>query len=97
MDFFNAKIVCPSGIVFEGNAWQVKACNSNGTFAVRAGHAAMFTSLVSGTLEVALKPDERKKFVIPGGIFEFFEKTCSVMCEKAEPATVIKARQDPYP
>jgi F0F1-type ATP synthase epsilon subunit len=82
MELFKAKIVSPSGIVFEGNVWQISACNSSGAFAVRAGHAAMFTQLADGNVEMAVKPDERKKIEVNSAVFEFFDNTCSIMCEK---------------
>jgi len=60
MDVFPARIATPAGVVFEGPVWQIRACNTCGSFAVRAHHAPFLTEMSAGTIEVAAAPDSRE-------------------------------------
>jgi len=83
MDVFPARIATPAGVVFEGPVWQIRACNTCGSFAVRAHHAPFLTEMSAGTIEVAAAPDSRKRFAVSAGLLEFYRNTCRIVCEQA--------------
>lgn len=82
METFPFRLVTPEGVMFDTPIWQISACNSLGWFAIRAHHAEFFTSLKSGTLELAISPQNRKQVQIGSGFLEFRpDRGCTVICE----------------
>ena len=81
MNQFVLKIVAPSGVVFNGQAWMITARDHSGHFSLQAHHAPLVTSLPESSVRVALTPDNRKTFNVKSGFLEFYDNTCVVVCE----------------
>jgi F-type H+-transporting ATPase subunit epsilon len=59
------EIVSPQGIIFEGNVDQVTLPSVNGAITVLPHHAALFTKLHEGEIEV-VQEGKRMSYVIAG-------------------------------
>lgn len=81
MEVFQIKLVSPEGVIFDDSIWQISACNSAGSFAIRAHHADFFTSLNPCILELARIPENRERYRITSGFLEFQCNVCTVICE----------------
>ncbi len=78
---FKCKIVSPAGILFEGDAWQCSARDSQGAFSIRAMHRDCLSLLAPGCIEVARTEDDRTKFKIGRGLLSFRENRCLIVAE----------------
>jgi F0F1-type ATP synthase epsilon subunit len=94
MNQFPLSIVSPTARHFASPVWQVSVANREGALAVRAHHCNMVLSLVPGTIEVAVTPDDRREFVIRKGVLRFSANACVIMCEGAEPGSPSATRPD---
>jgi len=76
------EIVSPQGIIFGGNVDQVTLPTSNGAITVLPHHAALFTKLIEGEIEV-VEQGKRTSFVIAGGFFEINNNKASILSDYA--------------
>ena len=76
------EMVSPQGIIFEGDIDQVTLPTSNGAITVLPHHAALFTKLIEGEIEV-VQEGKRTSFVIAGGFFEINNNKASVLSDYA--------------
>ena len=76
------EIVSPQGIIFEGNIDQVTLPTVNGAITVLSHHAALFTKLIEGEIEV-VQQGKRTSYVIAGGFFEINNNKASVLSDYA--------------
>ena len=76
------EIVSPQGIIFEGNINQVTLPTINGAITVLPHHAALFTKLAEGEVEVT-EGGKRTSYVIAGGFFEINDNKASVLSDYA--------------
>ena len=76
------EMVSPQGIIFEGDIDQVTLPTSNGAITVLPHHAALFTKLIEGEIEV-VEQGKRTSFVIAGGFFEINNNKASVLSDYA--------------
>jgi len=75
-------MVSPQGIIFEGDIDQVTLPTSNGAITVLPHHAALFTKLIEGEIEV-VQEGKRTSYVIAGGFFEINNNKASVLSDYA--------------
>jgi len=76
------EMVSPQGIIFEGDIDQVTLPTSNGAITVLPHHAALFTKLIEGEIEV-VQEGKRTSYVIAGGFFEINNNKASVLSDYA--------------
>ena len=76
------EMVSPQGIIFEGDIDQVTLPTSNGAITVLPHHAALFTKLIEGEIEV-VQEGKRTSYVIAGGFFEINNNKASILSDYA--------------
>ena len=81
-DNLSLEIVSPQGMIFGGNVDQVILPTSNGAITVLPHHAALFTKLIEGEIEV-VQEGKRTSYVIAGGFFEINNNKASVLSDYA--------------
>lgn len=85
MSTFNAQILTPSGSLFEGEVSGVKLPGSQGSFEVKANHAAIVSTLEKGNVLVR-KSDGDQTFLISGGFVEVNNNKLTLLAESVEEA-----------
>ncbi|MDR9415050.1 MAG: ATP synthase F1 subunit epsilon [Gracilimonas sp.] len=85
MSTFNAQILTPYGSLFEGEVTGVKLPGTQGSFEVKANHAAIVSSLEEGIVLVR-KKDGETNFNISGGFVEVNNNKLTLLAESVEEA-----------
>ncbi len=85
MSTFNAQILTPHGSLFEGEVSGVKLPGTEGSFEVRANHAAIISTLEKGKALVR-KDGGNTTFTISGGFVEVNNNKLTLLAESAEEA-----------
>lgn len=85
MSKFNAQILTPNGSLFEGEVSGVKLPGTQGSFEVKANHAAIVSTLEKGNVLVR-KPDGDQTFSISGGFVEVNNNKLTLLAESVEEA-----------
>lgn len=85
MSTFNAQILTPNGSLFEGEVSGVKLPGTQGSFEVKANHAAIVSTLEKGSVLVR-KSDGDQSFSISGGFVEVNNNKLTLLAESAEEA-----------
>jgi F-type H+-transporting ATPase subunit epsilon len=85
MSTFNAQILTPYGSLFEGEVTGVKLPGTQGSFEVKANHAAIVSSLEEGIVLVR-KMDGETNFNISGGFVEVNNNKLTLLAESVEEA-----------
>lgn len=75
-------VISPEAILFEGEAQSVIAPAFDGEVGVLTGHAAMVTTLGTGTLRLA----DGQRFNVSGGFLQVADNEVRVVTEKASKA-----------
>ena len=75
-------VISPEAVLFEGESSGVIAPAFDGEVGILAGHAAMVTTLGSGTLRLA----EGQRFNVDGGFLQVADNVVRVVTEKAAKA-----------
>ena len=78
---FRLSILTPEKSVFEGEVEYVEVPGSEGYLGVLAHHAALVTSLASGTLTLRRPGGEVEKHAIAGGFFEVSNNRATVLAD----------------
>lgn len=76
------EIVSPQGIIFEGDIDQITLPGVDGAITVLPHHAALFTKLAEGEIEV-VELGKRISYIIAGGFFEINNNKASVLSDSA--------------
>lgn len=88
------EIVSPQGIVFEGNIEQVSLPTVNGVITVLPHHAALFTKLMEGEIEL-VQQGKGTSYIIAGGFFEINNNKGSVLSDYAIRAeSIVEAKSE---
>jgi len=82
MSTFNAQILTPEGIVFEGEVNGVQMPGSEGLFEVKANHAPIVSTLEEGNVLVR-KNGDNKNYFITGGFVEVSSNKLTLLAESA--------------
>ncbi len=85
MSTFNAQILTPNGSLFEGEVSGVKLPGTQGSFEVKANHAAIVSTLEKGNVLVR-KSDGDQIFKISGGFVEVNNNKLTLLAESVEEA-----------
>lgn len=85
MSTFNAQILTPNGSLFEGEVSGVKLPGTQGSFEVKANHAAIVSTLEKGNVLVR-KSDGDQTFSISGGFVEVNNNKLTLLAESVEEA-----------
>ncbi len=85
MSKFNAQILTPNGSLFEGEVSGVKLPGTQGSFEVKANHAAIVSTLEKGNVLVR-KSDGDQTFSISGGFVEVNNNKLTLLAESVEEA-----------
>ncbi|MCX5756508.1 MAG: F0F1 ATP synthase subunit epsilon [Gemmatimonadetes bacterium] len=72
-------VISPEAVLFEGDASSVVAPAFDGEVGILTGHAAMVTTLGTGTLRLG----DGQSFKVEGGFLQVDENTVRVVTEKA--------------
>ena len=80
MSTFHAQILTPEGTLFEGNVTGVQMPGSQGSFEVKANHAAIVSTLDEGRVLVR-KNGEDVTYKISGGFVEVNNNTLTLIAE----------------
>ena len=80
MSTFHAQILTPEGTLFEGNVTGVQMPGSQGSFEVKANHAAIVSTLDEGNVLVR-KNGEDVNYKISGGFVEVNNNTLTLIAE----------------
>lgn len=83
MNTFSCKLVTPEKVSFEGSVWQASIKAGFNNFAIRARHTNLLFTAETGTIEIALTPENRQKWKVSELIVEFVANHCSIMCLEA--------------
>jgi F-type H+-transporting ATPase subunit epsilon len=75
-------VISPEAILFEGEATMVVAPAFDGEVGILTGHAAMVTTLGSGTLRLS----DGQRFRVEGGFLQVADNAVRVVTEKASKA-----------
>jgi F-type H+-transporting ATPase subunit epsilon len=78
---FQLSILTPERAVFEGEVEYVEVPGSEGYLGVLAHHAALVTSLASGTLTLRRAGGETEKHQVSGGFFEVSNNRATVLAD----------------
>ena len=78
---FHLSILTPEQAVFDGDVEYVEAPGSEGYFGVLAHHAALVTSLASGTLRVRHVGGNEERWRVDGGFFEVSGNRATVLAD----------------
>ena len=78
---FHLSILTPEQAVFDGDVEYVEAPGSEGYFGVLAHHAAMVSSLASGTLKVRHVGGAEERWQVAGGFFEVSDNRATVLAD----------------
>jgi F-type H+-transporting ATPase subunit epsilon len=78
---FQLSILTPEKTVFEGEVEYVEVPGSEGYLGVLAHHAALVTSLASGTLTLRRAGGETEKHQVSGGFFEVSNNRATVLAD----------------
>jgi F-type H+-transporting ATPase subunit epsilon len=84
---FHLSILTPEQAVFDGDVEYVEAPGSEGYFGVLAHHAALVTSLASGTLKVRYPGGKEERWQVAGGFFEVSNNRATVLADSVGKAT----------
>ena len=76
-------ILTPGKTVFEGPISSVTVPGSGGEFEVLAGHAAIVSSLSSGTIKV-VADDATHEYKTDGGVIEVLNDAVSILLQSVE-------------
>jgi F-type H+-transporting ATPase subunit epsilon len=85
MSTLNAQILTPHGSLFEGKVLGVKLPGTQGSFEVKANHAAIVSTLEKGSVLVR-KDGGNITFAISGGFVEVNDNKLTLLAESAEEA-----------
>lgn len=85
MSKFNAQILTPNGSLFEGEVSGVKLPGTQGSFEVKANHAAIVSTLEKGNVLVR-KSDGDQTYSISGGFVEVNNNKLTLLAESVEEA-----------
>jgi F-type H+-transporting ATPase subunit epsilon len=85
MSTLNAQILTPNGSLFEGKVLGVKLPGTQGSFEVKANHAAIVSTLEKGSVLVR-KDSGNITFSISGGFVEVNDNKLTLLAESAEEA-----------
>ena len=78
---FQLSILTPEKSVFEGEVEYVEVPGTEGYLGVLAHHAALVTSLASGTLTLRRPDGETEKHQVAGGFFEVSNNRATVLAD----------------
>jgi F-type H+-transporting ATPase subunit epsilon len=81
---FQLSILTPERSVFEGDVEYVEVPGSEGYLGVLAHHAALVTSLASGTLTLRRAGGSVEKHALSGGFFEVSNNRATVLADSVE-------------
>jgi F-type H+-transporting ATPase subunit epsilon len=81
---FRLSILTPEKSVFEGEVEYVEVPGSEGYLGVLAHHAALVTSLASGTLTLRRPGGPLEKHTVAGGFFEVSNNRATVLADSIE-------------
>jgi F-type H+-transporting ATPase subunit epsilon len=81
---FQLSILTPEKTVFEGEVEYVEVPGSEGYLGVLAHHAALVTSLASGTLTLRRPGGLLEKHAVSGGFFEVSNNRATVLADSVE-------------
>jgi F-type H+-transporting ATPase subunit epsilon len=94
-EYFPVKVVTPTGVVFEGRAWEVTATGPRGEFGVLAEHINFITSLTPGLLKIEKEDGTAETWVISGGLTEVKDGAMTVLAGGAQtPASINRAQAE---
>jgi len=82
MSTFNAQILTPEGIVYEGQVNGVQMPGSEGLFEVKANHAPIVSTLDEGNVLVR-KSGGNENYSITGGFVEVSANKLTLLAESA--------------
>jgi len=82
MSTFTAQILTPEGSLFEGEVTGVKMPGTQGSFEVKANHAAIVSTLEEGEV-VVRKSEGQSNYRISGGFVEVAENKLTLLAESA--------------
>lgn len=91
MEAFTLEVVTPMGMIYNGNALSVVLPGSEGEFGVLKGHAALFSSLKAGVIDIEKENDKHELIAINSGYAEINEFKVTVL---AKDAVAINADED---
>ena len=83
MSTFKAQILTPEGTLFDGDVTGVKMPGSQGSFEVKANHAAIVSTLEKG--DVLIRTSEKEtSYTISGGFVEVASNKLTLIAESVE-------------
>ena len=88
---FTLSVLTPERAVFEGAVEYVQVPGSEGYLGVLAHHAALVTSLATGTLTVRKADGITETFSLAGGFFEVSNNQATVLADAVTDHGVMKS------
>jgi F-type H+-transporting ATPase subunit epsilon len=79
---FQLAILTPERAVFDGAVEYVQVPGAEGYLGVLAHHAALVTSLASGTLTLRKPGGSEEAFAVSGGFFEVSDNRATVLADE---------------
>jgi len=79
---FQLAILTPERAVFDGPVEYVQVPGAEGYLGVLAHHAALVTSLASGTLTLRKPGGSEETFTVSGGFFEVSDNRATVLADE---------------
>lgn len=76
---FRLSIASPSQRIFSGEVTEVHALGVSGALQILAGHEALITPLVAGTIAYTPNGGERRTLTVSGGVLEVSNNQCSIL------------------
>jgi F-type H+-transporting ATPase subunit epsilon len=77
-DFMNVEILSPDAQLFQGDADVITLPGTTGSFQIKNNHAALISSLQTGTITVE-NGNEKTLFDISGGLVEVIKNKITIL------------------
>lgn len=75
------EIITPDKKLYEGQVKYASFPGADGSFGVLNGHAPLISTLKSGKIEVVEDSNEKKEFIIKGGVAEVKNNSVIVLAD----------------
>lgn len=86
---FKARLLTPTGSLFEGDAEGVQVPGKNGMFEMLVNHAPIMSSLEIGRVKIRKEDGSEDYYAIGGGFLELSHNNLTVLAESAESVSEI--------
>lgn len=81
---FKARLLTPTGSLFEGDAAGVQVPGKNGLFEMLVNHAPIMSALEIGRVKIRKEDNSEEFYAIGGGFLELSNNNLTVLAESAE-------------